>query len=80
MLVNKTCNRNCLLLAMLLAAVTLEILAADPNLMVDGTLESVTNLPSAEFCCSNNGGAGGRLELFTFFMVFSRHFWNSNKA
>lgn len=22
----------------------------------------------------------GRLELFTFFMVFSRHFWNSNKA
>ncbi len=50
---------------MLLSAVTSGIFAADVNLIVEGTLESVTNLPSAEFRCSNNGGAGGRLELFT---------------
>ena len=38
---------------------------AEVNLIVDGSLESTTNLPSAEFRCSNNGGVGGRLELFT---------------
>ena len=44
---------------------TSEMLAAEANLIVDGTLESVTNLPSAEFRCSNDNSSGGRLELFT---------------
>ena len=50
---------------MLWTAMTAEMLAAEANLIVDGTLESVTNLPSAEFRCSNDNSSGGRLELFT---------------
>ena len=50
---------------MLWTAMTSEMLAAEANLIVDGTLESVTNLPSVEFRCSNDNSSGGRLELFS---------------
>ena len=38
---------------------------AAESLVRDGSFESVANLPSAEFRCSNDGSWGGKLELFT---------------
>ena len=38
---------------------------AAENLIRDGSFETVTNLPSAEIRCSNDGSWGGKLELFT---------------
>lgn len=38
---------------------------AAESLIRDGSFESVTNLPSAEFRCSNDGSWDGKLELFT---------------
>mgnify|MGYP003318134335 CR=1 FL=1 len=58
-------KRAALWAALVAATVVAGSVSAAEDLVRDGSFESVTNLPSAEFRCSNDGTWGGKLELFT---------------